>query len=105
MVPLEKITDYRLDETHPQGRSKAVFFRSLGFRREDPEALQHSLLQLAISSDMTATTTDFGRTFAGEGMLRAPGGRHVRVVTVWMLRAGNPPPLFVTAYPSRGEKP
>src|SRR5262249_40607776 len=30
-VPRKKLTDYLLSETHPEGRSKAIFFRGHGY--------------------------------------------------------------------------
>jgi hypothetical protein len=100
VVPLPKITGYLLNEAHPQGRAKAAFFRRLGFRREQPELLRRALLQLARTSDMTETTFEFGRKYAGVGMLNAPNGQRVRLLTVWVLRADQPPPVLLTAYPA-----
>lgn len=100
VVPLPKITEYLLNEAHPQGRAKAAYFRRLGFSRERPDALRRALLQLARTSDMTETRIAFGRKYAGVGALEAPNGQVVRVLTVWVLRADQPPPILVTAYPA-----
>ena len=100
VVPVRKITEYLLNEAHPQGRTKAAFFQRLGFRREQPDQLQRALLQLAQTSDMTETAFAFGRKYAGVGVITAPNGRRVRLVTVWVLRANQPPPVLVTAYPA-----
>jgi hypothetical protein len=100
VVPLRKITEYLLNEGHPQGRAKAAFFRRLGFRREQSDLLRRALLQLAQSSDMTETAFEFGRKYAGVGLLNAPNGQRVQVVTVWVLPANQPPPVLVTAYPA-----
>ena len=100
VVPLEKITDYLLDESHPDGRGKAAFFLHVGFSRSNPEAMIWALLNLVGQSDMTAQETGFGVKYAGAGPMVCPNGRVIQVVSVWMLRMGEPPPYFVTAYPA-----
>ena len=34
ITPIGKLRDYLLDEEHPEGEPKAVFFLGMGFRRE-----------------------------------------------------------------------
>jgi len=99
-VPLTKITEYLLNEAHPQGRAKAAFFRRLGYHPGRPEQLQEAMLELARTSDVAETTFRFGRKYVGTGTLHAPSGRRVRIVTVWVLLANAPPPIPVTAYPA-----
>ena len=47
----EKIESYLLSEAHPVGRSKARFFRSLGFGRADSELLRQELLRIAAEGE------------------------------------------------------
>ena len=100
VIALEKITEYLLSDVHPEGRGKAAFFRRNGFRREEPLALRSALLHLARHTDMSESVFAFGKKYVGSGELRCPDGRMVPVVTVWVLRGGQPPPYFVTAYPA-----
>ena len=100
VVPIQKISGYLLNDTHPDGRGKAAFFRSLGFRPAEPGVLQAGLLRLARDAEMREAVSPFGLKYVGIGSLDCPDGRQVRVVTVWMLREGAPPPYFVTAYPA-----
>jgi uncharacterized protein DUF6883 len=95
-----KLIDYLLDPEHPQGRGKAIFFFVLGYRREQPDVLRRALLELARTVEVSETTSAFGRKFSGQGELATPSGRTVRLITVWMLPDGEPPPQLVTAYPS-----
>ena len=46
-VPLEKVTDYLLSETHAVGKSKAKYFRSYGFNNETASDLAQGLLEIA----------------------------------------------------------
>lgn len=100
VVPAAKITGYLLSEAHPDGRSKATFFRRLGFGRDRPDVLQAALLRAARNADMAESAFAYGLKYVGVGMLPCPGARLVRVVTVWVLRDGQPPPYFLTAYPA-----
>jgi hypothetical protein len=99
VVQRAKLTDYLLSTAHPQGRSKAYFFQSLGFSVSDPKALEEQLLRLAEQADMTETVTEYGPKYQGSGLVRSPSGRTATMTTVWILRDGEPPPLLVTAYP------
>lgn len=100
MVPESKIVDYLLSETHPQGRSKAVFFRRIGFRRDDPDQLRRAVLDLGAKTDMTESPFALGTKYVGIGELVAPNGDRARVTSVWVIHETGRPPLFVTAFPS-----
>ena len=99
VVPRLKITGYLLSDSHPEGKGKATFFRRFGFRRDQPQVLEAALRLLARDTDMTETIIIFGRKYVGTGTLTCPDGRQARITTVWVLRSGQPPPYFVTAYP------
>lgn len=82
VVTERKVTEYLLSETHPEGRAKARFFRTLGFDRERPEELRLALIELASTTEMTETITQFGYKYAGIGMVLGPSGLGARVLTV-----------------------
>jgi hypothetical protein len=100
IIPREKITEYLLNPSHPDGWTKAAFFVRFGFRQDDPVVLEQALLHLARTIEMTEVIFKFGRKYVGTGWLRCPDGRQAEVVTVWVLRDNQPPPFFVTAYPA-----
>jgi hypothetical protein len=100
MVPARKIPEYLLSESHPEGRAKAAFFRSFGFRRDRPEVLEAALLLLARTVDVTEMPFAFGTKYVGTGSLQCPDGREAQVIVVWVLLDHQPPPRFVTAYPA-----
>jgi len=50
-VAQEKIAGYLLSESHPVGRAKARFFRSLGFRSGNAQALRSELLRIALEGE------------------------------------------------------
>ena len=99
-VSESKIREYLLNARHPRGGGKARFFLGLGFMPDQPDVLRQTLLRLAASAEMEETVTTFGRKFVGSGEIGTPSGRMARIVTVWMLPDGAPPPQLVTAYPA-----
>jgi len=46
-IPLRKLVEYLLSETHAVGKSKAKFFRSLGFNEATVSELEQGLLEIA----------------------------------------------------------
>ena len=42
-IPVAKLLDYLLSETHPVGKSKAKYFRSLGFNETNIGSLKQGL--------------------------------------------------------------
>ena len=101
-VPEEKITAYLLEPVHPEGGDKAAFLIRFGFRVAAPEELRDALLQHAREGTLAATrATPFGPQYAVEGPLRTPDARDPGFRTVWLRKAGEAGPRFVTAYPTK----
>jgi hypothetical protein len=99
-VDREKLERYLLSPTHPVGRSKAEFLRSLGFRESDAAQLESALKEMARSQETAAPVPSaYGVKYIVDGLLPTPSGRRVRLRTVWIIDAGENDPRFVTAYP------
>lgn len=99
VVPEEKLREYLLSETHPIGRFKAVFFRSLGFELGHLELLEKGLRAHLTAGVVRKITTEYGRKYEVRGMLTGPSGRSGRVISVWIVPWEQDYPRFVTAYP------
>ena len=100
VIDAAKVPDYLLSEAHPVGRFKAAFFVSLGYSRDHWELLRDDLLALArAGSAAPGKTSVFGRTFSVDGMLTGPSGRSADIRTVWIIRAKEDLPRFITAFP------
>jgi len=95
-VAQEKIAGYLLSESHPVGRAKARFFRSLGFRSGNAQALRSELLRIALEGEGAEVEGPFGPKYVVDGVVHGPLGT-ARVRTVWILEPEGP--RFVTAYP------
>jgi len=100
-VPPAKLSDYLLSETHPVGRLKSKFFRSVGFNEDNLYLLEQQLLALAHSREVKEVSeSPYGRKFIIEGDLQTPAGLSVSLCTVWLLEPDEERPRLVTAYPA-----
>ncbi len=99
-IPADKIVGYLLSETHAIGKSKARFFRSLGYDEAAAGELERGLLAIAHAQEVTASiTSPHGTKYVVDGLLRAPQGAAVRLRTIWIVETEQENPRFVTAYP------
>lgn len=99
-VPESKLIEYLLSETHAVGKSKAKFFRSLGFDEANAAMLGQGLLSIAQTEAVAEVVrSPFGSKYVVDGFLEAPNGT-VKVRTVWIVEVGDARPRFVTAYPA-----
>jgi hypothetical protein len=99
-IPSSKLNGYLLSRTHPDGKSKARFFRSFGFNDSNSHLLETGLLTIAQTREVDIETkTSFGVKYAIDGELTTPGETIVNVRTVWIIETGEDFPRFVTAHP------
>jgi hypothetical protein len=105
VIDERKVTDYLLSESHPVGRSKSVFFKTLGFRPDNWRSLRDGLLEHARTAQVVAEIeTEFGRKYIIEGLLVGPTGAEALVRAVWFTASGQTVPRLVTAYRVSGGK-
>ena len=98
----EKISDYLLDPAHPDNGGKAEFFRKLGFRRNEWEALASALRTLAETADVAGSMeSPHGRKYAIVGRIESPEGKAATLQTIWIVDKGLDGARFVTAYPRK----
>lgn len=104
-IQATKLTGYLLSETHSVGRSKAKFFRSLGFNEDTVSLLEQELLAIARSQEVTETlSTAHGMKYVITGTINTPVGKTVTILTVWIIDEDQDTPRFVTARPFRSQK-
>jgi hypothetical protein len=100
-VDLEKVTGYLLSDTHPVGKAKAIFFKSLGFSSDRPMELVWALQELGRSGDVVDQEQNrFGTKFVVEGTMNGTLGSAM-VSSVWFQVTSDDAPRLITAYPSR----
>lgn len=100
-VPPEKLSGYLLSETHPIGKAKARFFRSMGFSVETAHLLEVQLLAIARDAEpATPSPSPHGQKYSVVGTVEAADGRRALIQTVWIIESSDERPRFVTAYPA-----
>ena len=103
VIAAEKVRDYLLNPKHPDGGSKAVWFHSLGYARNEWQLLADDLMAIARDCDHCDTIkTPIGVEYKATGLGGRPTHRPGKVLTVWIVEDDDPPRL-VTAYPD-GDK-
>lgn len=96
----EKLTGYLLSETHSVGKSKAKFFRELGFNEENIDILEQELLKIAKFQEIREIiTTKHGTKYVIIGEINTPKKKSASILTVWIIDLGKDTPRFVTARP------
>jgi hypothetical protein len=99
VLDIRKIEDYCLSPTHPRGRHKARVFReALHVGRDDAGWLRGVLLEAARNGDATPLPAD---AWGNLWRIDATIGRHGKsavVRTVWIVRAEDDVPKFVTCW-------
>ncbi len=78
-VPLVKLLNYLLSETHPVGKSKAKYLRALGFNEANVVLLKQGLLDIAKSEDVKEVNSLHGIKYIADGMLQTPSGVKVKM--------------------------
>ena len=102
VVPARKVIDYLLSSTHPEGKTKAAFFRRFGFTTAQWEVFANALRQHAAQNDVTAVRdTPYGTSYTVEGTLLTPDGRNPDVCVAWFIETGQTVPRLITAYPQK----
>jgi hypothetical protein len=99
ILDIRKIEDYCLSPSHPRGRHKARVFReTLDLQRSDAAWLRDVLLEAARSSEASPIAVDpWGTHWRLDANLRRQGASVV-VRTIWIVRAGESVPRFVTCW-------
>ncbi len=83
IVDEKKVTGYLLSTTHPFGRTKAEFFRQLGFAAENWQVLRQALREHALNHSVESVQeTPFGRKYIVNGPLVTPSGEKPEVRTI-----------------------
>jgi hypothetical protein len=99
IIDIRKIREYCLDPSHPRGRHKArVFADALGVQQSDAAWLRVVLLEGARSGEVLHLGTDaWGSQWRLDVSIERQGKRGV-VRTIWIVRAGDEVPRFVTCW-------
>jgi len=94
-----KLRDYCLSPSHPRGRHKArVFQQALDIDQRDAEWLRPVLLDAARSGEASHLGADaWGSPWRVDVSIERQG-KHGVIRTIWLVRAGEEVPRFVTCW-------
>lgn len=99
-IPTAKLLNYLLSETHPIGKSKARYLRSMGFNETNVNLLKERLIAIAQSENVKETIfSSHGVKYVIDGLLQTPVGISTHIRTIWVIEKGQERLRFVTAYP------
>ena len=100
VVPRRKIVDYLLSDSHPRGRTKAVFFKKFGFRQNQWRVLAEALAEHAARHEaILVEANDYGVCYNIIGELRTPSGRSPIILAAWFFDTGSGIPRLISAFP------
>ena len=100
IISERKVVEYLLNEWHPVGCSKAIYFQAFGFHSTDWEEFAQSLRLHAVRENVVRTSvSDYGVVYRVEGPLETPDGRSPWVCSVWIIENPGDFPQLITAYP------
>ena len=96
-----KVLGYLLNNTHPDGASKAAFFNAMGYRAADWRVLRQSLAAVALTGQIrAAAATEHGVKYIIDGDVNVPRGGRATIRTIWIIDTDTDVPRLVTAYPA-----
>jgi hypothetical protein len=100
VIDAEKLRGYLLSKSHLVGRFKAAFFQALGYTDDQWHQLQTDLrTQHLLQNAPRGEDGVYGRKYVIRATLVGPSGTQAMVASIWVVRAGEEFPRFVTAYP------
>jgi hypothetical protein len=99
IVPLEKLSGYSLDSSHPVGKHKArVFASALGMTKTDAPRLREMILQAVLINEAVETgTNEHGTRYRIDFQTLGLKGA-VTIRTAWIIDAGETVPRLTSCY-------
>ena len=100
IIAPEKLRDYILNSSHPDGESKARFLSEIGYKQENWQILERDLrnqhLPLAASPGKKSI---YGAKYEIVGPLVGPNGDRKWIRSIWIIRTGESVARFVILIP------
>ncbi len=94
-----KITQYLLNDAHPQNQGKAKFFMMFGFTLANWQELRKALLDHPHSNVVVSQTIfQYGEMYEVSCSIASPDGRNPCVRSFWAIEPPRTDPKFITAY-------
>lgn len=98
-----KLAEYLLSLEHEKGKSKAKFFRGIGFTETNIKEFEQALLKIGKSNEVVEVDREkleYVVKYVIFGLINSPNGKQYKVKTVWAIESGSKIPHLTTALPS-----
>ena len=100
VIAPEKLRDYILSPTHPDGRAKAAYLGRIGYNQADWRRLDADLREQILSRDADPVGPSmYGQKYEILGPLTGPNGTLAWVRTIWIIPTDHSAPRLVTLIP------
>lgn len=103
IIKSEKLNNYLLSLTHQEGKSKAKFFRKIGYNESNIAEFEQVLLKIGMLNEVDAVDKKKSKIvikYTIYGLIDAPNGKQYKVKSVWAIDSGTKIPHLATAHPS-----
>ena len=102
LIAPEKLRDYVLSLSHPDGESKARFLREMGYDHRSWEVLEADLRKQHLSQKaLPGKKSIYGEKYEIIAPLVGPNGEKRWLRSIWMIRTGETVAHFITLIPEK----
>ena len=102
IISPEKLRDYVINASHPDGESKARFLQSMGYEKHKWKTLEHDLRTQHLTHDVIpAHPSEYGQKYEIRASLRGPNGTMRWCRSIWMIRHRETIARFITLIPEK----
>ena len=102
VIDSTKLKGYILSSTHPVGRFKAALFAQMGYTERNCEQFSNDIRKqhLALEAEL-GETTKYGQKYIITGNFQGPGGKAMKLKSIWIILTPEDFPRFITIYPKK----
>ena len=102
IIAPEKIRDYVLNHSNPEGDSKARYLEQMGYKQKNWKILQADLREQHLSQEVfPGKNSIYGVKYEILAPLVGPNGQMRWLRSIWMIRRGESIARFITLIPER----
>jgi hypothetical protein len=100
VIASDKLRDYVLSPTHPDGRAKAAYMARLGYTQGNWRRLEADIREQILPREAKHVADSiYGRKYEILGPLTGPSAAHSWIRTIWIIPWGQTHARLVTLVP------
>ena len=102
IIEPKKLRDYLLNQSHPEGATKAGYLSELGYNQENYHILEFDLRNQHLTHDaQPGKVSIYGAKFEIVAPLIGPNGKLRLIRSVWMIRKYDTVARLITLIPEK----